>query len=202
MPRIPGSALRAAPKHEEHSSINDTFLPQAVNMGSTEPLTLEQRVTRLEDMEAIKKLKARYAEFLDAGYDPEGIAGLFAEDGRWIIEGVTITGTEAIKEQCRRLVHGQPWSCHNITPSIIEIDPDGTRATGSFYMLTFLTLRDTQGKDGAFFLPGIFRDTFIKKNGRWYIQEVEAHVRQAAPWTEGWVKGGFAQGFFDLKNGE
>lgn len=161
--------------------------------------TIEERLTRLEDIEAIKTLKARYAEFLDNGYDPEGIAGLFAEDGRWIIEGVTIRGSESIKEQCRKLVKTQPWACHNITPSIIELDEDGTSASGSFYILAFLTMRDKSGQDGAFFLPGVFRDKFTKKNGRWYIQEAHSHIAQAAPWTEGWVKGDFATGFFDLK---
>lgn len=70
--------------------------------------SIEERLARLEDIEAIRTLKARYAEFLDNRYDPEGIAGLFVEDGRWIIEDVTIQGSEAIKEQCRKLVKVQP----------------------------------------------------------------------------------------------
>lgn len=162
--------------------------------------SIEERLTRLEDIEEIKQLKGRYAEFLDTGYDPEGVAGLFADDGRWVIEGVTIRGAEAIKAQCRKLAKNQPWACHNITPTVIELAEDGTHATGSFYILAFLTMRDGSGQDGAFFLPGIFKDEFVKENGRWFIQEVRSHIRQAAPWTEGWVKGEFATGFFDLKD--
>ena len=160
--------------------------------------SIEERLARLEDIEAIRTLKARYTEFLDNRYDPEGIAGLFAEDGRWIIEDVTIQGSEAIKEQCRKLVKVQPWSCHNITPSIIEVDDKGTSASGSFYVLAFLTMRDKSGQDGAFFLTGVFKDKFIKKNGRWYIQEAHSCITQSAPWTEGWVKGDFVTGFFNL----
>jgi hypothetical protein len=44
-------------------------------------LTLEQRLARMESIEEIKQLKARYAHHLDNGYDPQGIASLFAEDG-------------------------------------------------------------------------------------------------------------------------
>ena len=40
---------------------------------------LEARVRRLEDIEAIKQLKARYCALCDAGYDADGIAPLFTE---------------------------------------------------------------------------------------------------------------------------
>jgi len=161
-------------------------------------LSLEQRITRLEDLEKIKTVKAKYAQFLDDGFNPEGIASVFAEDGRWIIEDTVIEGTQAIKEQCRGLVKVQPWSCHNVTPSVIEIAEDGDTAVGTFYILTFLTMRDSKGNEGAYFLPGVFYDKFVKKGEDWYIQEAKADVRQAAPWTEGWVKGNFKQGFFDF----
>ena len=44
---------------------------------------LAQRLQVLEDIEAIKRLKARYCAFCDDGYNPDGIAGLFVEDGVW-----------------------------------------------------------------------------------------------------------------------
>ncbi|WP_413657989.1 nuclear transport factor 2 family protein [Paraburkholderia phenoliruptrix] len=50
--------------------------------------TQEQRLTRLEDIEAIKYLKAQYAEHPDNGYDPEGVASLFVDDVLWLIKGV------------------------------------------------------------------------------------------------------------------
>lgn len=166
----------------------------------TKQISLEERITRLEDIEEIKKLKAKYALFLDDGYDAEKIAGIFAEDGEWIIEDFVIKGQTAIKEQCRKLVKAQPWSCHNITPAVIEIDKDGRHAVGIFYVLAFLTMKNDSGKDEAFFLPGIFKDKFVKINGQWLFRKVEGLVRQAVPWTKGWVKGKNAKGFFNLKN--
>ncbi len=44
---------------------------------------LERRITHIEDIEAIKQLKARYCALCDAGYDADGIAPLFTEDGLW-----------------------------------------------------------------------------------------------------------------------
>ena len=38
---------------------------------------------QLEDIEAIKILKARYGYYCDDSYDPDGISSLFVEDGVW-----------------------------------------------------------------------------------------------------------------------
>ena len=46
-------------------------------------LTLEERVDRLESIDAIKRLKAVYCMYRDAKYDTEGICSLFIEDGVW-----------------------------------------------------------------------------------------------------------------------
>ena len=46
-------------------------------------LTLEERITRLEDIEAIKQLKARYCDICDDMHNPNRIGALFAEDGIW-----------------------------------------------------------------------------------------------------------------------
>ncbi len=44
---------------------------------------LESRVRNLEDTDAIRNLKARYAELCDDNYNPDGIAALFVEDAVW-----------------------------------------------------------------------------------------------------------------------
>ena len=51
-------------------------------------MDLESRLTRLEDIEAIRQLKARYCEVCDADHDPELILTLFTEDGIWECEGI------------------------------------------------------------------------------------------------------------------
>ena len=44
---------------------------------------IERRLQLLEDAEAIRNLKARYAALCDNQYDAEGIANLFTEDAVW-----------------------------------------------------------------------------------------------------------------------
>ena len=44
---------------------------------------LEKRITRLEDIEAIKQLKARYCEICDDMHNPDRVASVFVEDGIW-----------------------------------------------------------------------------------------------------------------------
>ena len=49
---------------------------------------LERRLQRLEDIEEISKLKARYCNFVDGGWDRpthdyDGVASIFTDDGVW-----------------------------------------------------------------------------------------------------------------------
>jgi len=49
---------------------------------------LERRLQALEDAEAIRNLKARYAALCDAQYDADGIVMLFTEDALWESPGL------------------------------------------------------------------------------------------------------------------
>lgn len=63
---------------------------------------LEKRITRLEDIEAIKQLKARYCEICDDTHNPDRITSIFAEDGIWESEDFgTARGHEEIRELFR-----------------------------------------------------------------------------------------------------
>ena len=44
---------------------------------------LETRLARLEAVEEIRVLKARYAAVCDTGYDPDGMTPLFTTDAVW-----------------------------------------------------------------------------------------------------------------------
>lgn len=141
-------------------------------------LSLEQRVARLEGIEEIKQLKARYAHFLDKGYDPQGIASLFTEDGEWVIEGQSIKGREAIVRHCEKLPRVIPWSLHIMTTSTIAVDADATHADCIFYVQSTQTMNieDKEGK--AYLILGVFRDKCIKIDANWYFAEVCAAIQQ------------------------
>src|ERR1700694_5046724 len=59
---------------------------------------MERRLQALEDAEAIRNLKARYAALCDKQYDADGIAMLFTEDALWESPGLgRFEGREAIR---------------------------------------------------------------------------------------------------------
>src|ERR1700760_5141494 len=59
---------------------------------------IERRLQVLEDAEAIRNLKARYAALCDNQYDADGIASLFTEDAVWESPAVgRFEGREAIR---------------------------------------------------------------------------------------------------------
>lgn len=160
-------------------------------------LTLEQRIARLEAIEEIKQLKAKYAHNLDNGYDPQGIASLFAEDGEWIIEGQAIKGREAIMRHCEKLPQVIPWSLHMMTTSTVTIDVDGEHADCIFYVQSAQTMNIGSEESKAYLILGVFRDKCVKIDGQWLFAEVQADVQQSCLWTEGWVKSSVS-GFFKM----
>lgn len=159
-------------------------------------MDLEKRIARLEDIEAIKKLKYTYAQILDEGYDPEQVAALFVEDGLWSISGVggTAKGKENIANHARNLGSSIKWGQHNMFAPIIELSEDGTRAKGYFYLLCLLTMTDAQNdSEEAYVLSGKYQDDFVKIDGKWYFEALVGQIDQSAPWSDGWVKNSFVK---------
>ena len=61
---------------------------------------LAARITRLEDLEAIKQLKALYCEICDDVHNPDRIVEIFTEDGIWEGRGI---GTARGRDEIRAL---------------------------------------------------------------------------------------------------
>jgi hypothetical protein len=163
-------------------------------------LTVEQRITRLEDTEAIKQLKAEYARNLDRQFDGDRLATLFVENGLWSIKGVggDARGRTGIKQHCRNLSKGISWAQHNIFSPIIDISADGLHADASFYLQCLLTMKSSEEspKEEAVVLSGKYADKFVKIDGKWLFEEVTGIIEQSAPWTEGWVKSPLVKEFW------
>ena len=64
----------------------------------TRLVRMERRLQSLEDAEAIRNLKSRYAALCDDNYNADGIAALFTEDATWDSPGLgRFEGREAIR---------------------------------------------------------------------------------------------------------
>ena len=145
---------------------------------------LAQRITVLEDIEAIKKLKARYCAVCDNDHNPDEIVTLFADDGIW--EGADIgahKGHAAIRKLFEGFRERISFSQHNVINPIIEVK--GERAAGQWYVLGPFTFRK---RNNAVWLAARYEEDYVKINGQWKFQHLRAIGRMAAPYEKGWAK--------------
>ena len=89
----------------------------------------------LEDAEAIRNLKARYAALCDQQYDADGIAMLFTEDALWESPGLgRFEGREAIRNFFRGASEIFSFAIHYSLNGEIEVDGDTARARWYLFM--------------------------------------------------------------------
>lgn len=146
---------------------------------------IERRVTELEDLEAIRQLKARYCAACDDNYDADAIAALFTEDGVWDGAGFgRFEGRAAIREFFRTVPRRMAFAIHQVMNPIIEID--GERARGTWYLLSPCTLR-RQGGERAYWMAAVYHDEYVKLGGGWLIKSLRGESRLWAPYERGWA---------------
>ncbi len=126
---------------------------------------LEKRITQLEDIEAIKQLKALYCDICDDNHNPDRITKIFVEDGIW--EGGDF-GKAQGHDAIRKLFQGF----------------DGDRAKGAWYLLGPFTFRKD---NGARWIACRYEDDYVKVNGQWKYQHLRADIRMVAPYEKGWA---------------
>jgi hypothetical protein len=147
-------------------------------------MDLEGRIQRLEDVAAIKRLKARYCGFCDDGYDPEGLASLFTADAVW--DGGAFgrcEGTAQIRSFFANAPNTISFAIHHVTNP--RIDVHGDRATGDWYLFQPCTLA---AGDRAVWLAARYRDEYRRADGEWKFARVELETRFFTPFDEGWAK--------------
>lgn len=149
--------------------------------------TLEQRVARLEAMEEVKRLKARYCAYCDDQYDPDGIAGLFAEDGTWDGESFgRYVGREAIRTFFRRASGEITFAAHLVLNPIIDIT-DAAHATGKWRLIMPATVR-IDGKSEARWLVGAYDERYVFVSGVWLFQTLKFHINFYTPHLGTWAE--------------
>ncbi len=137
---------------------------------------LEARITRLEDIEAIKQLKVRYSHVCDDDHNPETITALFAEDGIWESPDFGVAkGHAEIRALFQRFRDKFSFSQHNMSNPIIEVD--GDRATGIWYIQGPWT--ETEGGK-EIWMTARYDDDYVKIDGEWKYQHLRAVVRMVA----------------------
>lgn len=147
-------------------------------------LTLEQRVQRLEDIEAIKVLKSRYAEYCDMDYNPELLAPLFTANALWD-GGVLgrVEGRETIRAFFGAASKLLPFAIHHVTNAAIEVD--GDRATGHWHL--FQPCVHAVGET-ALWIAGRYQDEYVREDGVWRFSKVVFRPNMISPYELGFAK--------------
>jgi hypothetical protein len=139
---------------------------------------LEARLSRLEAEAAIVRLKAQYARCCDAGYDPDGIAGLFVPDGVW--DGGELFGrAEGVEAIRAHFVHAPariPWALHYTLNPLIDVHADGRSATGSWYLWQPCIRQRSAGPVQSW-LAGTYADTYERTAAGWRFKTVTVTAR-------------------------
>jgi hypothetical protein len=153
---------------------------------------LERRVQLLEDREEIAKLKARYCNYVDGGWDRlthdyDGVASLFVEEGVWEAgESPALRGEtrEGIRDYFKK-AQNISFAFHRITNPIIEINDD--TASGNWHVLVALTLPDGT----RVWVAGIYNDDFVRTPEGWKFKTLSFRQAFLVPYEKGWGVGDF-----------
>jgi ketosteroid isomerase-like protein len=137
--------------------------------GLAQQPTLEQRVQRMEDESAIRRLLIEYGAFLDAK-DYHAYAALFAPDGVWQGGFGSFTGPAAIEAMLTANL-GAPEAgfvnksnFHMLTNPLIALDGDRAHVESKYLFWT--ASADNRPTP---LLAGRYVDEFVRVNGQWKI---------------------------------
>jgi uncharacterized protein (TIGR02246 family) len=167
-------------------AVTPALAAAASGMPQASALTMEQRLQRVEDELAIRRVLVDYAATQDAR-DYAGYAALFAKDGEWVNGKTVHKGRAAIQKMLVDL-YGEPppgyvnSESYHIT-SNPQINVDGDRATARSRHL--LVMRGPRGEPTPA-LAGRYEDELIREDGQWKIlRRVDYPVM---PTSEEWMK--------------
>jgi hypothetical protein len=150
--------------------------------------SLEQRKSRVEDVNAIEKLQHAYGYYVDRALWDE-VANLFADDGTIEIglDGVYV-GKPRVREYLQALGGGRQGlvdgelSEHLQVMPVITIAADGRTAKARWRAIT---LTGELGGE-AFWGEGPYENEYVKDDGVWKIQALHWYQALLVPYAGGW----------------
>ncbi|HKA56283.1 MAG TPA: nuclear transport factor 2 family protein [Candidatus Binatia bacterium] len=146
---------------------------------------LAKQLTVLQDVEAIKQLKAEYCDICDDEHNQERIVTIFAADGIWEGKGIgRAQGHAEIRNLFKSFAERISFSQHNVFNPRITVN--GAEAHGSWNFLGPFTFRKGSRQ---LWLAARYEDDYVKINGQWKFKHLRAFGRMAAPYEKGWASG-------------
>ncbi len=147
---------------------------------------LAARITRIEDIEAIKQLKALYCEICDDDHNADRIVTIFTTDGIWEGRGIgTAQGHTELQTLFKKFQKMISFSQHMVMNPRIEVNGDSAKGTWYFFG-PFTMYENNQAK----WQSTRYEEDYAKENGEWKIK----HLRVKGPgisadYEKGWAAG-------------
>jgi ketosteroid isomerase-like protein len=149
---------------------------------------IERRLRVLEDTEAIRNLKARYAALCDNQYDADRIAALFTEDALWDSPDLgRFEGREAIRNFFRGASGIFSFAIHYSLNGQIEIDGDTAHARWYLFMPCTLAAGNR-----AMWRASIDHEAYARVGGTWMFRRKRSEPLMNVPFETGWAETCFA----------
>jgi len=144
---------------------------------------IETRLQALEDAEAIRNLKARYAALCDDDYKADEIAALFTEDATWDSPGLgRFEGREAIRRFFRSAPDIFSFAIHYSLNGQIHVD--GDRAQAQWYL--FMPCTVSEG-NRAMWRASIDHERYRRVKATWLFSEKRSQPVMNVPFEDGWA---------------
>lgn len=144
----------------------------------------ERRVERLEDIEAIRRLKWRYAlaadERTECRVNVARTVELFAEDGVWENNRYgRVQGREAIRAHLTTAPARIEWSLHFLQDTGIDIAADRRSARGRWYLLEAARMSNPKsGKLEQVWITGVYDDELVRVGEAWLFSRVRLDIQK------------------------
>lgn len=131
-------------------------------------------VRRLDDIEAVRRLKAQYCAGCDDDHDGEAVSALFVAGGVWSTThgSVRCEGHDAIRAHFGQLrASGRiRASTHMVTNPVVDIDGDRATARWSFMMMY------TGADEGRYRILGFYDDVMERTAVGWQFRSLHSTV--------------------------
>lgn len=151
-------------------------------------ISLDQRVARLESIETIRRLIARYAQGADRRNDPAIMAGLFTADAVWECQGFgRYQGRDDICANLARIGRDEiVWTLHYMAAPIIDVPLGGDWAHCSWWLWELAKMPAAAGGAASNFIGG-FYDAQLRDEGQgWRFSSVRLDLKLISPHAPGW----------------
>jgi ketosteroid isomerase-like protein len=139
-----------------------------------QPVTVTDRLERVEALQAIGLLPSRYAMAIDAR-DLDSLVATFVDD---VDAGSLGTGREALRAWYDGVLRRFYRSIHLIGGHVVDL-VDADHAVGSTYCRA-----EHEDGDGWFVVAMRYEDTYERRDNRWYFTRRHEHPWYAVDVTE------------------